>query len=97
MTWVCKKSLVIFLSLEYVDQISALDRYTGYIEYLILSLFLMIWWIWNLELLLISLVIDLHEPKFREAVLEANSIQPDTSHLDPNRTLSRSPRINALE
>jgi hypothetical protein len=74
MTGMWEESLVILLSLEYIYKISALNRNASDILYFIFSLLFMIWRIWNLEILLISSIIHLHETKFREAVLKANSI-----------------------
>ena len=74
MTRMSEKSFVIFLSLENVDHISSLLGNTGDVENLILSLLLMIWWVWNLKLLLVPLIIHLHEPKLWETVLKSNTI-----------------------
>lgn len=44
----------------------------------------MIWRIRDFKLLLVSLIIDLHKPKFGEAVLESNTIKPDAPNLNPD-------------
>ena len=74
MSGVSVKSFMVFLSLENVDQISSLDSDACDIEDLIFSFLLMIWWVWDLELLLVPLIIDLHETKLGEAVLKTYSI-----------------------
>ena len=94
---VCKKALVVLLSLEDVDQISTLHRDTCHIEDLIFLLLLVIWRVWDLELLLVSLLIDLHESEFWEAVLKAYAVEPDAPDLYTNRALARPSRIDLRE
>ena len=74
MSGVSVKSFMVFLSLENVDQISSLDSDASDIEDLIFSFLLMIWWVWDLELLLVPLIIYLHETKLGKAVLKTYSI-----------------------
>lgn len=97
MTWMSEKSFMVFLSLENVDQISSLDGNTCDVKDLILSLLLMIWWVWNFELLLVPLIIDLHKPKLREAVFKANTIQSDAPNLNSDGALTWSSWIDTLE
>lgn len=68
------ESLVVFLSLEDVDQIPSLNRNCSDVVDFILPFLLMVWWIWNFELLLVPCFIHLHEAKLGEAVLVADSI-----------------------
>jgi hypothetical protein len=95
--WMSIEALVVFLSLENVDKVSPLNGDARNVKYLILSLLLVIWWIWNFELLLIPLVIDLHETKLGEAVLESNAVESDTPNLHSNGALSWPSGIDALE
>ena len=82
MPWVCIESLMIFLSLENVDQISSLDGDACDVKDLIFSFLLMIWWVWDLKFLLVPLIIHLHKTKLWEAVLEADAIKSDAPDLD---------------
>ena len=97
MPWVRIESFMIFLSLENVDQISSLDGNACDVKDLILSFLLMIWWVWDLKLLLVPLIIHLHEPKLWEAVFKADTIKSDAPDLDSDRALSWSPWIDSLE
>lgn len=74
MSRVIIKAFVIFLSLENIYQISALQTNTRDIRYVIFSLLFMIWWIWNLEILLISLIINLHKTELWETMLKTYAI-----------------------
>ena len=91
------KTFMIFLSLKNIYQIPSLHRDACDIMDLILSLFFMIWWIRNLEVLLISLIIDAHKTKLREAMLKTNSIKSNWSDLNSDGTLSWSSRIDLWE
>ena len=73
-TGMWEETLVVLLSLEYIYQISALNRNASNILYFIFSLLFMIWWVWNLEILLISSIVHLHETKLGEAVLKTNAV-----------------------
>ena len=68
------KTFMIFLSLEYVDEISSLHWDTCDIMDFILSFFLMIWWIGNFEILLVSLIIYTHEAKLWKTMFVTNAI-----------------------
>lgn len=83
-SWMCVEPLVVLLSLENVDQVPALNRNTCDVEYLILSLLLMIWWVWDFELLLVPLIVNLHEAKLWEAVLKSDAIESDAPDLHPD-------------
>lgn len=97
MAWMVEESFVVLLSLENVDQISPLQRDTRDVRNFILSFLLVIWRVWNFELLLISLIINLHETKFGEAVLITNSVESDGSDLNSHRRLPWSPGVDILE
>jgi hypothetical protein len=73
---------MIFLSLKNVDQISSLNGDACDVKNLILSFLLMIWWIWDLKLLLVPLIIDLHEPELWEAVLKPDTVKSDAPDLN---------------
>lgn len=92
-----KKAFVIFLSLENIDQISALKTNTSNIRYIIFSFFFMIWGVRNFKVLLVSLIIDLHESKFRKAVLKSNSVKSDAPYLNSDWAFSWSSCIYLLE
>lgn len=96
-TWVCEKPFVVFLGLENIYQISSLNRNTSDILNFVFSFFLVIWGVWNFEILLIPGIIDLHEPELGEAVLKSNTIKPDRPNLDSDRALSRPPWVDLGE
>ena len=73
-TRVSKEALVIFLGLEYVYQISALCRNACDVKNFVLPLFLVVWRVWNLEVLLVSGVVNLHKPKLWKAVFKTNRV-----------------------
>lgn len=74
MTGMGEESFMIFLSLEDINQISALNRNTRYVLYFVFSLLFMIWGIWNLKILLVSGIVYLHETKLRETVLKTDTV-----------------------
>lgn len=73
-SWVSIKAFVVFLSLENVYQISALHGYAGDIVDIVLPFLLMIWWVWYLEILLVSLVIHTHEPELGKTVFKTDAV-----------------------
>ena len=97
MAWVVEESFVVLLSLENVDQVSTLQRDTRDVRNFILPFLLVIWRVRNFELLLISLIVYLHETKFREAVLVTNTVESDGSDLNSHRRLPWSPGVDILE
>ena len=97
MPWVRIESLMVFLSLENVDQISSLNGDACDVKNLVLSFLLMIWWVWDLKLLLVPLIVHLHKPKLWETVFETDTVKSDAPDLDSDRTLSWSSWIDSLE
>ena len=95
--WMVEKPFVVLLSLKHIDQVSALQRDTRNVHDLIFSLLLMIWRVRNFELCLISLIVNLHETEFREAVLKTNSVESDASDLDPHCRLPRPSCVDVLK
>ena len=91
------ETFMVFLSLEDVDEVSSLNRNTCDIMDFILSFLLVIWWIWNLKVLLVSLVIYTHESELRKAMFETDAIKPDWSNLNSDGTFSRSSWVDLWE
>ena len=63
----------------------------------ILTLFFMIWRVWNFEFLLISCVVDLHKAELGKAVFITNSVETETPDLNSDRTLARPPWVDLGE
>ena len=64
---------------------------------IVLTLFFMIWRVWNFEFLLISCVVHLHEAELGKAVFITNSVETKTPHLNSNGTLAGPPWIDLRE
>ena len=97
MSGVSIEAFMVFLSLKNVDQVPALDRDRCDVVNVVLTLFFMIWRVWNFEFLLISCVVHLHEAELRKAMFITNSIKTKTPDLNSYRTFARSPWVNLGE
>ena len=97
MSRVLVEPFMVFLSLEYVNEVSSLNRNGSDVVNLILSLLFVIWWVWDFKLLLVSGLVYLAESKLGEAMFEADSVESDGSHLDTHGALVRPTCVDLLK
>ena len=96
---VTKEAFVVFLDLKDVQHICAAIRvhHPRNVQDLILPLLLVIGWVGNFVVKIVSRVVQLQVAKLGEGVLVADTIESDTAKLNADRTLTRSTRVELLE
>ena len=63
----------------------------------VFTLLFVVWWIRNLEVLLVLWFVELHEAKLGEAMLKTDTIKTNTPYLNTNGTLAWPTRVQLLE